>query len=76
LPIARRRAPRADIEDATVRYLMYGLIPAWVIPAAADWALHRRARIESTAGVRHTRRPPYGTCERPSKPGRPVGVLE
>ena len=39
---ARRESARpAEIEEATIRYLVYGLIPAWVVPAAADWLLHR-----------------------------------
>lgn len=52
---ARRRSARpAEIEDATIRYLVYGLVPAWIVPAAADWVLHRRTRIEETAGVRES----------------------
>jgi hypothetical protein len=50
----RRAAKPAYIQDATIRYLLYGLVPAWVVPAAADWALHRRTKIEETAGARES----------------------
>lgn len=50
----RRSAKPADIQDATSRYLVYGLIPAWLVPAAVDWVLHRRTKIEDNAGVRES----------------------
>lgn len=50
----RQSAKPAEIEQATIRYLVYGLIPAWVVPAAADWALHRRTRIQDNAGPRES----------------------
>jgi hypothetical protein len=53
--VERMRGPgRAQVEDATLRYLMYGLLPAWTIPAAADWFLHRRTRIQENAGPRES----------------------
>ncbi|MFI9722021.1 diguanylate cyclase [Streptomyces sp. NPDC052396] len=44
----------SSVEDATVRYLMYGLLPSWFIPGVADWAMHRRTRIEDTSGLRES----------------------
>jgi hypothetical protein len=38
-------------EEATVRYLMYGLLPSWLLPGIADWWLHRRTRIEDSPGT-------------------------
>lgn len=49
--LQRRSAPPGEIRDATIRYLVYGLIPAWIVPTAADWWLHRRTKIEDNAGV-------------------------
>lgn len=41
----------ADVESVTVRYLMYVLLPAWFVPGAADYLMHRRTRIERTSGL-------------------------
>jgi hypothetical protein len=43
-----------DVGDATVRYLLYGLLPSWFVPGLADWWMHRRTRIEETAGTRES----------------------
>lgn len=37
-----------------LRYLMYGLLPAWFIPSLLDWNQHRRSRIEVTSGTRES----------------------
>ncbi|MEV0636639.1 diguanylate cyclase [Streptomyces sp. NPDC050619] len=43
-----------DVGDATTRYLLYGLLPSWFVPGLADWAMHRRTRIEDTAGTKES----------------------
>ncbi|MEU4211834.1 diguanylate cyclase [Streptomyces sp. NPDC026206] len=43
-----------DVEDATTRYLMYGVLPGWFLPGIADWAMHRRTRIEETSGLKES----------------------
>ncbi|WP_418952499.1 diguanylate cyclase [Streptomyces albireticuli] len=43
-----------DVENATRRFLMYGVLPLWFVPAVADWVMHRRTRIEETSGVRES----------------------
>ncbi|GGW94098.1 hypothetical protein GCM10010383_24560 [Streptomyces lomondensis] len=43
-----------DVGDATTRYLMYGLLPSWFVPGVADWVMHRRTRIEETAGTKES----------------------
>ena len=50
------RVPRKplDVEDANRRFLMYGVLPLWFVPAVADWAMHRRTRIEETSGTRES----------------------
>ena len=40
----------AGIENATPRLLLGGVMPLWLGAGLADWDLHRRARIEDTAG--------------------------
>lgn len=47
-------APVTDVADATRRYLMLVLLPAWFVPGVADWWMHRRTRIEATSGTRES----------------------
>ncbi|GHJ26298.1 hypothetical protein TPA0910_07310 [Streptomyces hygroscopicus subsp. sporocinereus] len=50
------KVPRkpVDVEDANRRFLMYGVMPLWFVPAVADWLMHRRTRIEHTSGIRES----------------------
>ncbi|MGW7488237.1 diguanylate cyclase [Streptomyces sp. NPDC054786] len=43
-----------DAEDANRRFLMYGVLPLWCVPAVADWIMHRRTHIEDTTGTRES----------------------
>ncbi|WP_236076132.1 diguanylate cyclase [Streptomyces coffeae] len=43
-----------NVEDANRRFLMYGVLPLWFVPAVADWIMHRRTRIEHTSGTRES----------------------
>jgi hypothetical protein len=43
-----------DVGDATTRYLLYGLLPSWFAPGLADWVMHRRTRIQDTAGTKES----------------------
>ncbi|MFD6174561.1 diguanylate cyclase [Streptomyces coeruleorubidus] len=43
-----------DVGDVTTRYLLYGLLPGWFVPGVADWVMHRRTRIEETAGTKES----------------------
>ncbi|MGV9248273.1 diguanylate cyclase [Streptomyces sp. NPDC003710] len=47
-------AAAVDVGEATTRYLLYGLLPSWFVPGLADWAMHRRTRIEDTAGTKES----------------------
>ncbi|WP_030660726.1 hypothetical protein [Streptomyces rimosus] len=52
---ALRPSPGADdVETATQRVLMYGVLPMWFVPAVADWVMHRRTNIEKTTGVKES----------------------
>jgi hypothetical protein len=44
----------AGIENATRRLLLGGVMPLWLGAGLADWYLHRRTRIEETAGPRES----------------------
>jgi hypothetical protein len=43
-----------DVENASRRFLLYGVLPLWFVPAVADWVMHRRSDIEHTSGVRES----------------------
>ncbi|MGW1171374.1 diguanylate cyclase [Streptomyces sp. NPDC002550] len=50
------RIPRGadDVENTNRRFLLYGIMPLWFVPAVADWVMHRRSDIEHTSGVRES----------------------
>ncbi|MGW2865498.1 diguanylate cyclase [Streptomyces sp. NPDC001205] len=48
LPIS---SAASGVEDANRRFLLYGVLPMWVLPGVADWWMHRRTRIEDTSGA-------------------------
>ncbi|MGA5454327.1 diguanylate cyclase [Streptomyces umbrinus] len=43
-----------DAEDTNRRFLLYGVLPLWVVPAVADWIMHRRTHIETTSGTKES----------------------
>lgn len=40
-----------NLEDVARWLLMYAVFPLWVAAGLADWACHRRTRIEHTSGL-------------------------
>jgi hypothetical protein len=44
----------AGVENATRRLLLRGVMPLWLGAGLADWYLHRRTRIQDTAGPRES----------------------
>jgi hypothetical protein len=50
---SRMRIPdqATNAETALLRYIIYGILPAWFIPGLLDWNQHRRSRIEQTSGT-------------------------
>ncbi|MGV9340389.1 diguanylate cyclase [Streptomyces sp. NPDC003688] len=41
-------------EDADRRFPLPGILPLWVVPAAADWWLRRRTHVERTTGTQES----------------------
>src|SRR5436305_4005239 len=39
------------VEQAMRRYLLYFLMPLWMVTGLLDWYHHRRTKIEKTAGT-------------------------
>jgi hypothetical protein len=61
IPMAERIKGGHSIDsyiDSTARVLqlllLYGLLPLWMLAGAADWWVHRRERIEMTAGAKES----------------------
>lgn len=52
--VSRALHPPCDTEQANRRFLLYGVLPLWCVPAVADWLMHRRTRIEDTTGARES----------------------
>jgi hypothetical protein len=50
----RLRGRATGVQDATLRYLLFGLLPAWFVPGVLDWARHRRTHIEHSSGTRES----------------------
>ncbi|MET7986609.1 MULTISPECIES: diguanylate cyclase [unclassified Streptomyces] len=53
-PALRIPGQAEDVENANRRFLLYGVLPLWFVPAVADWVMHRRSDIEHTSGVRES----------------------
>ncbi len=41
-----------DVGLIANNYMLYFLVPGWIIPGLADYLCHRRSRIEATSGLR------------------------
>jgi hypothetical protein len=42
----------SNVEQIANNYMLYVLVPGWIIPGLADYLCHRRSRIETTSGLR------------------------
>ena len=42
----------SDVEEIAKNYMLYFLMPLWIIPGLADYLCHRRSKIETTSGLR------------------------
>jgi hypothetical protein len=54
LPGAADLRRTLGIEKAARGLLLGGVMPLWLVAGLADWNLHRRTRIEETAGPRES----------------------
>ena len=50
-PVRRMDWADTDIQSTSERYLLFVLIPCWIIPGILDWYWHRRTDIENTSGL-------------------------
>lgn len=42
---------KVGVDEVTRRYLLYFIMPLWIIAGLLDWYNHRRTKIEQTAGT-------------------------
>ena len=47
----RTKESAVDVEVVTRNYMLYFLLPLWIIPGLMDWWCHRRTRIKATSGT-------------------------
>jgi hypothetical protein len=43
-----------DVAAVTVNYLLYVVLPLWLVVGIADWLCHRATRIETTSGAKES----------------------
>lgn len=51
---AARSGQSGGVDAATRRYLMYAVVPGWLLPGLLDYRMHRRTGIEKAGGVRES----------------------
>lgn len=42
----------SDVTDITKNYMLYFMIPVWIVTGLADYLCHRKTNIETTSGLR------------------------
>ena len=43
-----------DIQSTSERYVLFVLVPMWIVPGVLDWYWHKRTEIENTSGLIHS----------------------
>jgi hypothetical protein len=54
LPAPARALSEPEPREATRHFLMYVVIPLWLIAGLADWTCHRATKIEKTSGLKES----------------------
>ena len=54
LPVRRLDWADTDIQSTTERYLLFVLIPLWIVPGVLDWYWHKQTAIEDTSGLKES----------------------
>lgn len=53
-PPPARAIRKPETHVATRHFLMYVLVPLWLVAGLADWVCHRASRIEKTSGLKES----------------------
>lgn len=54
LPAPARALREPEPREATRHFLMYVLVPLWLVAGLADWTCHRATKIERTSGLKES----------------------
>ncbi|MCW2246627.1 putative MFS family arabinose efflux permease [Azospirillum fermentarium] len=53
-PPPAREPPSHDVQALTRNFLLYYIVPLWLMAGVADWYCHRATHIEDTAGAKES----------------------
>ncbi|MGI4830179.1 MAG: diguanylate cyclase [Janthinobacterium lividum] len=53
-PVRRLDWADTDIQSTTERYLLFVLVPLWIVPGLLDWYWHKQTKIEDTSGLKES----------------------
>lgn len=51
LPVRHIQFSETDVENTTLRYVLFVMLPMWIVPGVLDWYWHRDTDIEYTSGL-------------------------
>ena len=54
VPVRRLDWSATDTESASLRYVLFVLVPAWIVPGVLDWYWHKQTEIENTSGLKES----------------------
>src|SRR5579875_2420580 len=54
LPVRRLRFADTDAQSSNLRFVLFVLVPTWIVPGVLDWYWHKRTDIENTAGLQES----------------------
>lgn len=53
-PVRRMDWADTDVKSTSERYVLFVLLPLWVVPGFVDWCWHKHTDIENTAGLKES----------------------
>jgi hypothetical protein len=51
IPARPIRWDETDVENTALRYVLFVMLPLWIVPGVLDWYWHKSTDIEHTAGI-------------------------
>lgn len=53
-PVRRLDWADTDVQSTSTRYVLFVLVPLWIVPGVLDWYWHRQTDIENTSGLKES----------------------
>ena len=53
-PVRKLNWRETDAESASTRYVLFVLVPLWIVPGVLDWYWHKQTDIENTSGLKES----------------------